>query len=82
MNAFKTTLPTVCQISGAMRFIILNGNQDTYVPCVSLVKKCFPNAKLIIDCFHIIHHIGRTFRNHRIIWTKRLSKSSSLAEKR
>ncbi|MBI0605128.1 transposase [Enterococcus faecalis] len=53
-----------------------------YVPYVSLVKKCFPNAKLISDRFHIVQHIGRTFRNHRITWTNRLLKSSSLAEKR
>ena len=52
-----------------------------YAPYVSLVKKCFPKAKLIIDRFHIVQHIGRTFRNHRITWTNRLLKSSSLAEK-
>lgn len=53
-----------------------------YTPYVSLVKKCFPNPKIIIDRFHIVQHIGRTFRNHRITWTNRLLKSSSLAEKR
>ncbi len=126
MNPFKTTLPTVLhfdevksvrQVSGAMSFIILNGQTrklfdivenrqlpyleryfnrfplsvrenvqfiviDMYAPYVSLVKKCFPKAKLIIDRFHIVQHIGRTFRNHRITWTNRLLKSSSLAEKR
>ena len=41
-----------------------------YAPYVSLVKKLFPNAQLIIDRFHIVQHIGRTFfespseRNH------------------
>ncbi|WP_438811402.1 transposase [Proteus mirabilis] len=29
----------------------------------------FPNAKLVIDCFHIVQHIGRTVRNYRITWT-------------
>ena len=126
MNPFKTTLPTVLhfdefksvrQVSGAVSFIILNGQTrklfdivenrqlpyleryftrfplsvrenvqfiviDMYAPYVSLLKKYFPNAKLIIDRFHIVQHIGRTFQNHRITWTNRLLKSSSLAEKR
>ena len=55
---------------------------DMYAPYISLVKKCCPNAKLIIDRFHIVQLIGRTFRNHRITWTNRLLKRSSLAEKR
>lgn len=106
MNPFKITLPTVLhfdefksvrQVSGAMSFIILNGQTrklfdivenrqqpyleryfnrfplpvrenvqviviDMYAPYVSLVKKCFPKAKLINDRFHIAQHIGRTFR--------------------
>ncbi len=37
-----------------------------YAPYVSLVKKLFPNAQLIIDRFHIVKHIGRTFLNHRV----------------
>lgn len=122
----KTTFPTVLhfdefksvrQVSGAMSFIILNGQTrklfdivenrqlsyleryfnrfplsvrenvqfiviDIYTPYVFLVKKCFPKAKLIIDRFHIVQHIGRIFRNHRITWTNYLLKSSSLAEKR
>ena len=42
---------------------------DMYSPYMSLVHKLFPKAKLLIDCFHIVQHIGRTFRNHRISWT-------------
>lgn len=61
-----------------VQFIVI----DMYAPYVSLVKKCFPKTKLILDRFHIIQHIGRTFRNHRINWTNYLLKSSNLAEKR
>ncbi len=61
-----------------VQFIVI----DIYTPYVFLVKKCFPKAKLIIDRFHIVQHIGRIFRNHRITWTNYLLKSSSLAEKR
>ncbi len=46
-----------------------------YAPYVSLVKKLFPKAQLIIDRFHIVQHIGRTFRNHRIKETNQLLKS-------
>lgn len=45
-----------------VQFIVI----DMYAHYVSLVKKCFPNAKLIIDCSHIVQHIDRAFRNHRI----------------
>ena len=44
----------------AVEFIVI----DRYAPYVSLVKKLFPNAQLIIDRFHIVQHIGRTFLNH------------------
>jgi transposase len=43
---------------------------DMYAPYVSLVKKLFPNAQLIIDRFHIVQHIWQNFlessseRNH------------------
>ncbi len=61
-----------------IQFIVIN----IYTPYVSLVKKCFPKANLIIDRFHIVQHIDQTFQNHRITWTNLLLKSSSLAEKR
>ncbi len=48
-----------------------------YAPYVSLVKKLFPNAQLIIDRFHIIQHIGRIFLNHRVKETKSRLKSTS-----
>ncbi|NAA80170.1 ISL3 family transposase, partial [Enterococcus durans] len=46
----------------AVQWIVI----DMYAPYVSLVKKLFPNAQLIIDRFHIVQHIGRTFLNHRV----------------
>ncbi|EOB3343860.1 transposase [Enterococcus hirae] len=41
---------------------------------VSLVKKQFLTVKLIIERFHIVQHIGRTFRNQRIKETNSLPK--------
>lgn len=39
---------------------------DMYAPYFSLVKKLFPKAQIILDRFHIVQHIGRTFLKHRI----------------
>ncbi|HFU5894974.1 ISL3 family transposase [Enterococcus sp. AZ152] len=57
----------------AVEFIVI----DRYVPYVSLVKKLFPKAQLIIDRFHIVQHIGRTFLNHRVKETNARLKSTS-----
>ncbi|MGC6767790.1 ISL3 family transposase [Enterococcus sp. LJL51] len=54
-----------------VQFIVI----DMYTPYVSLVKKLFPNAQLIIDRFHVVQHIGRTFRNQRTKVTNRLLQS-------
>ncbi|MCE2196827.1 transposase, partial [Streptococcus thermophilus] len=34
-----------------------------YIP---LARKLFPNAKIVLDRFHIIQHLGRAFLNTRI----------------
>ena len=39
---------------------------DMYAPYFSLVKKLFPTAQIILDRFHIVQFIGRTFLKHRI----------------
>lgn len=46
-----------------------------YAPYVSLVKKLFSKSLLIIDRFHIVQHIGRTFQNQRIKETTQLLKN-------
>ncbi|HFR3101203.1 TPA: transposase [Enterococcus faecalis] len=53
-------------------------------PNIFLINTCFPNSKLIIDCFHIVRHIYRIFQNHRITWTNQTAyqKNASLVEKR
>ncbi|WP_122071856.1 ISL3 family transposase [Enterococcus faecium] len=64
------------EIREAVEWIVI----DMYAPYVSLVKKLFPKAQLIIDRFHIVQHIGRTFRNHRIKETNQLLKSKEQKE--
>ena len=39
---------------------------DMYTPYIGLIKACFPNAKIIIDRFHIIQHLNRVLNRHRI----------------
>ncbi|WP_240144770.1 ISL3 family transposase, partial [Enterococcus durans] len=61
----------------AVEFIVI----DMYAPYVSLVKKLFPNAQLIIDRFHIVQHIGRTFLNHRVKETTARLKGTSHSQR-
>ena len=37
-----------------------------YTPYISLIKECFPNAKIIIDTFHIVQLISRSLNKTRI----------------
>lgn len=39
---------------------------DMYSPYIGVVKDCFPNAKLIIDRFHIVQHLNRALNKYRI----------------
>ncbi|WP_408582044.1 ISL3 family transposase [Enterococcus durans] len=61
----------------AVQWIVI----DMYAPYVSLVKKLFPNAQLIIDRFHIVQHIGRTFLNHRVKETTTRLKGTSHSQR-
>ena len=39
---------------------------DMYSPYISLINDCFPNAKIIIDRFHIVQHVNRALNQVRI----------------
>jgi transposase len=45
-----------------VHFIVI----DMYSPYVSLISKMFPNAKIIIDKFHLVQLISRSFNKTRI----------------
>ncbi len=49
---------------------------DMYSPYISLIKTCFPNAKIIFDKFHIVQHISRALNNMRIQSMKKHSTDS------
>ena len=46
----------------SVKFIII----DMYSPYVSLIQKMFPNAKIIIDSFHLVQLISRSLNKTRI----------------
>ena len=39
---------------------------DIYQPYIILTKRLFPNAKVVLDKFHLVQHIGRAFQKIRI----------------
>ena len=39
---------------------------DVYLPYISLVNSIFPNAKMVLDKFHIVNLVNRTFNQTRI----------------
>ena len=39
---------------------------DMYTPYISLVNSIFPNAKIVIDKFHIVNLVNRAFNQTRI----------------
>ena len=44
-----------------------------YIP---LAKRFFPNAKIVLDCFHIIQHLSRALKNHWRLFQKDSRKLS------
>ena len=53
-----------------VKFIII----DMYSPYISLIKKMFPNAKIIIDKFHLTQLISRSLNKTRIMTMKKFKK--------
>ncbi|MHC5269127.1 ISL3 family transposase [Enterococcus sp. LJL98] len=49
---------------------------DFYAPYISLTKELFPEAKVLIDRFHIVQLIGKSFQSRRIVIMKRFSPSN------
>ena len=42
-----------------------------YSPYVSLIKKMFPNAQIVIDKFHLTQLVSRAFNKTRIMIMKK-----------
>lgn len=49
---------------------------DIYTPYITLIKKLFPNAKIIFDRFHIVNNLSRALSKTRIEAMKKLSTKS------
>lgn len=50
---------------------------DMYSPYIGLIEGCFPNAKIIIDRFHITQHLNRALNQTRIQTMNNLRYKSS-----
>lgn len=55
----------------SVKFIVV----DMYSPYISLIKKMFPNAKIIIDKFHLVQLISRALNKTRIKIMKKDKKN-------
>ena len=55
----------------SVKYIII----DMYSPYVILIKKMFPNAKIVIDSFHLIQLISRSLNKTRIRAMKKNKKA-------
>ncbi len=49
---------------------------DMYEPYMSLIKDCFPNAKIIIDRFHVVQHLNRALLKTRLEVMKKFDEKS------
>lgn len=49
---------------------------DIYTPYISLIKEMFPNAKIILDRFHIVNLLSRALNKTRINTMKNFSTKS------
>ena len=39
---------------------------DMFSPYYDLVKQLFPNAKIVLDCFHIVQHLSHAMSRVRV----------------
>lgn len=49
---------------------------DMYAPYISMIKECFPKAKIIIDRFHLVQHLNRALLKTRLEVMNKLDKKS------
>ena len=51
---------------------------DMYAPYISLIKELFPQAKIVLDPFHLVqHHLPCTEHKTRIRFMKQVQKAQS-----
>lgn len=48
------------------RYSVKTVTMDMYSPYLAVVEGCFPNAKIVIDRFHIVQHLNRALNSFRI----------------
>ena len=65
-----------CQISNLVRQKVQFITMDMSGAYIPLTKRLFPNAKIVLDRFHIIQHLGQAFLKTRIAIMNQFDKKS------
>ena len=60
------------QVQNSVKIITM----DMFSPYYDIAKKLFPSAKIVLDRFHIVQHLGRTMNRLRIQIMNQLDKKS------
>ena len=60
------------QVRNSVKIITM----DMFSPYYDIAKKLFPSAKIVLDRFHIVQHLGRTMNRLRIQIMNQLDKKS------
>lgn len=72
LNSLKSYFMTYSmEALNSVKYLVTDMNAH----CFQLTKSCFPNAQVVVDCFHIVQHINRSFNNLRIMIMKSLKKN-------
>lgn len=49
---------------------------DMFSPYYDIARKLFPNAKIVLDCFHIVQHLSRAMSHLCIQIMNQLDRKS------
>lgn len=74
----KSFLRYSLDVRHTVKFLVTDMN----APYIELTKKVFPNAKVIIDRFHIVRHLNDAFNQFRVREMKRLKAAGFTEEAR
>ena len=66
----------VLRYSRQVRSLVKVITMDMFSPYYDITRKLFPSAKIVLDCFHIVQHLGRAMNRLRIQIMNQLDKKS------
>ena len=66
----------VLRYSRQVRSLVKVITMDMFSPYYDIARKLFPSAKIVLDRFHIVQHLGRAMNRLRIQIMNQLDKKS------